>query len=527
MHIKNGSVRLYGWVSMCVILAVLVCAAAPWAGAQEVKNISLTEGEMQVVAVPFVIKSYKLADPNLAQVELFDKQNLRIVGVKSGSTDLQVTGDGNAFATFTISVVENIKAVLDAMRRDLDEVPEVDLSVSLGRVVVRGEINSVQHWDLLQKVVVLYGDQVANLVTFRPAPEVLLALKQDMEKAGFKVVERDSAEARQPGVLTIEVSGNNIFIAGQVYSRADMATIEDVLAAQRWLVVKKGDEEIKDDKIYGIVKVGVIPSLIELDVAFMNVTDEEEKQVGINLVKQGLLAVDATALAFKGNIGQNEDTTSGFQGSYYVNAGLAGTLKFYAGSGPGRRQTTGHMTFKNDAPDWQSYHSGGTLKIRVTSQEEASLEDVEYGFIMKAKGGMINSEMVQLDLDLELSFPIPIGQDYDVKTEHLASTINCPLSKTLVMGGIKDLSEKVSKEGVPFLRSVPVLSFLFSEENQVVQDRKVLILVCPSLNTSTLQGTRYSDETVKTLDESGKPVKEMEKQRRDEQKEKEGVKRFF
>ena len=146
---------------------------------------------------------------------------------------------------------------------------------------------------------------------------------------------------------------------------------------------------------------------------------------------------------------------------------------------------------------------------------------------MKAKGGMINSEMVQLDLDLELSFPIPIGQDYDVKTEHLASTINCPLSKTLVMGGIKDLSEKVSKEGVPFLRSVPVLSFLFSEENQVVQDRKVLILVCPSLNTSTLQGTRYSDETVKTLDESGKPVKEMEKQRRDEQKEKEGVKRFF
>ncbi|MFH0907371.1 MAG: pilus assembly protein N-terminal domain-containing protein [bacterium] len=492
--------------------------------AQEEKTISLTEGEMHVVAVPFVISSYRLADDTIAKVELFDNQNLRVIGQVAGSTDLQVKGSGNQFATFTVTVVENVKAILDAMRRDLDEVPEVDLNVSLGRIVIRGEVNNVGHWDLLQKVALLYGDRVANLATFRPAPEVLVGLKQDLEKAGYKVVDRSDPLANQPGYLTVEVSANNLFINGTVFSRNDLANIQNVISAQRWLAVTKAGEEPKEDKIHGIINVTAIPSLIELDVAFLNVTAVEEKQVGLNLVKNGLLLIDSTSAAFQGNL---DEGSSGIGGTYTIASGLQGVLRMYGASGPGRRVTKGHMTFKNDAPDWQTYQSGGTLKVRVTSENAADLEDIEYGFIMKVKGGLVNSEIASLDLDLELSFPIPIGQDYDLKREHLFNTVNVPLNKTLVMGGINDLSEKASNEGVPFLRNVPMLSYLFSEKNQRIEDRKVLILISPSLTGVTLPGTKYSDSAGETIHQTEQPLKETEKENKQKDKETEGFKRFF
>ena len=511
--------------SICLLAVVTLGLIALPARAQEEKTISLTEGEMHVVAVPFAIASYRLADDKIAKVELFDNQNLRVIGTAAGSTDLQVKGSGNQFATFTVTVVENVKAILDAMRRDLDEVPEVDLNVSLGRIVIRGEVNNVGHWDLLQKVATLYGDRVANLATFRPAPEVLVGLKQDLEKAGYKVVDRSDPLSNQPGYLTVEVSANNLFINGTVFSRNDLANIQNVISAQRWLAVTKAGEEPKEDKIHGIINVTAIPSLLELDVAFLNVTAIEEKQVGLNLVKNGLLLIDSTSAAFQGTLG--DDAESGFAGSYSINSGLQGVLRMYGADGPGRRVTKGHMTFKNDAPDWQTYQSGGTLKVRVASDNAADLEDIEYGFIMKVKGGLISADTAALDLDLELSFPIPLGQDYDLKKEHLFNTVNVPLNKTLVMGGINDLSEKASNEGVPFLRNIPMLSYLFSEKNQRIEDRKVLILISPSLTGVTLPGSKYSDTAGETIHQAEQPLKDTDKENKEKNKEEEGFKRFF
>ena len=185
------------------------------------------------------------------------------------------------------------------------------------------------------------------------------------------------------------------------------------------------------------------------------------------------------------------------------------------------------MTFKNDAPDWQEYQSGGTLKVRVAGENSGSLEDVEYGFIMKVKGGLVNAETAALDLDLELSFPIPIGQDFDLKKEHLLNAVNVPLNKTLIMSGINDLSEKVSKEGVPFMRNIPLLSYLFSEKDQSTEDRKVLIMISPSMTAASLPGTKFSDTAPETIKGAEQPISDSEKEKKQKAKETEGFQRFF
>jgi len=125
----------------------------------------------------------------------------------------------------------------------------------------------------------------------------------------------------------------------------------------------------------------------------------------VNLAKDGLLMVDTTAAAFAGTMGRN--SSSGFQGQYIINSGLKGALNFFAKSGPERTHDVGHLTFRNDAPEWRTLQSGGTLLIRVVSENTAQMQQIDYGLILKVKGGLVGPDNASLDLELELSTPIP------------------------------------------------------------------------------------------------------------------------
>ena len=249
--------------------------------------------------------------------------------------------------------------------------------------------------------------------------------------------------------------------------------------------------------------------MIEVDIAFAGVTDEENKQIGVNLAKAGLLMIDSTSAAFQGAIGKNRHGAYG--GTYTINSGLQGALKFFAGSGPGRINAAGHMVFKNGSTEWRSYHSGGTLKVRVATNDRVGLDDIDYGLMMKVRGGLQDKTMVALDTKMELSYPVPIGTDYDVKKNKIETSVLCPIGHTIVMGGMKSLIEQTSNEGVPFLRSIPVIQWLFSEEKSMKQESTILILLSPQIMGAPRASRPVSEKTIVAEHESLMPVRERQK----------------
>ncbi|MDD4101448.1 MAG: pilus assembly protein N-terminal domain-containing protein [Kiritimatiellae bacterium] len=516
MKMKRTAIKWAGRVSAVMLAAAMLLTAGRltvWAADTEQVTVSI--GKMELLNIPFPVLGFRIADQSIARVETVGPQQLRVVGVKVGTTDLQVTGEGNVSALFTVTVAENINAVLAAVKRDLDAVPEVDVSINLGRVVLKGEVSSIDNWKYLQRVVELYKGSIANLTTFRPAPEVMLALKAAFEKAGLKVQEQESGKP-EPGSIALRFSGNNIFVNGSLYSQKDKDRIVQIIGAQDWLTLPKAQDgavdttATEDPRVKAVLNLEVVPTMLEMDACFVGVTDVEERQIGVNLAKAGLIALDTTSAGFQGDLGNR---SSGMAGTYSINSGLQGALKFFAGSGPGRFQTAGHMTFKNDAPEWRTYHSGGTLKVRVATRDATSLEDVNYGLIMRIKGGLLDSQTAAVDVDLELSYPVPVGNDYDLKRNRIETTLNCPLGQTMVLGGMKSLIEQSSNEGVPFLRSVPAISWFFSEKNRMKEDSKVLILLSPRIAGSTVQTAPVSDQTMPTLQESNRPVEEREREK--------------
>ncbi len=487
------------------------------ADAADATPVTVSVGKMEVLTVPFPVQGFRLADPAVAKVETQGPQQLRVMGLKAGTSDLQVTGEGTVSALFSVTVVENINAVLSAVKRDLDAVPEVDVGINLGRVVLKGEVSNIEHWKYLLKVVELYKDSVANLATFHPAPEVMLGLKAALEKAGLKVADEAAPGAAAPGTVQLKFTGNNIFVNGQVYSQKDKDRILQVIEAQNWLTVpqKRADgtsaAAADDPRVKALLNLEIVPTMLEMDVVFVGVTDAEEKQIGVNLAKAGLITLNSVSAGFQGDLATE---SSGWAGTYAINSGLQGALKFFAGDGPGRFQTAGHMTFKNDAPDWRTYHSGGTLKVRVATRDATSLEDIDYGLIMKVKGGLLDARTAAVDVNLELSYPVPVGADYDLKRNRIETTVNCPVGQTLVLGGMKSLIEQSSTEGVPFLRSVPAISWFFSEKNSLKQDSKVLILLSPQIAGAPREAPPVSLETATVPEEAAKPNAQREREKR-------------
>jgi len=488
-----------------LVTATFTCLFVAGWGAQtlwaqgERKNVALSVNDIREVPVAFVIKTFRVGDPGVARVEQMGDRKLRVVGIKEGNTDLQVTGDGDVTEIFRVSIGSTLDALLVEVRKDIDEIAGVEAETGLGKVVLRGTLTKPDQWRRLKRLMRSYGDKVECKVNFKIQDELLLKLKTDLEKTGLKVLERGKKSA-EPGYVSLACSDNNIFISGSVCSRGEVEKINSLVCSYPWLKCKRDDSKDADDDCYAVLNVSVAPVLLEVDVAFVGVTDKETDDMGANLLKNGVSFVTSIAAA------------RGGAASYAVNSGLNGTIQAIGGSGPGRFKSVGHLTFKNDATEWKSYQDGGTITLPIMGANGGvGTQPIDYGLILKAKGGLADSENAALELEVELSVPIiqgqsPAGPIYDLKRSRISSTVQCPVGKTLILGGSKQLTEGVSVSGTPILSKIPLLSFLFGEKTQSKDQRSVLILISPQIARAPTAAPPAVDQTSGTLEDANKPL---------------------
>lgn len=454
-----------------LLVLALVFSVASAFGQDE--RITVAVGGMTVVNVPFKIESIRTANGKLVSAEAVSESQVRFLGVSVGKTDVQVTGN-NISKVFAITVEDNIRETFNAIRKDLDALPEVDISINRNKIVLKGEISNIRNWELLHKVLPNYQGVVMDLTSFVPAPEVMLNLNKALEKAGFQLG-KDAANA-DPGEIVISQEGNTLLVSGSVYSPDDVNQIRQIFATQQWL---ETDPAAKNsNKVRLVEKIQVQPTLLDVGVVFMGISRRDSEAIGSNLLKNGIQVGNAFnfATAFAGSTTQ----------AYALNATLDTVLNLSADTGVTRFRNAGHLTFmSNESPTFKRLHNGGTLKVRVYGGAggTGTLNDVQYGFMMGVKGGLTGSDRVKLDLELEMSSPTLMeNNDYDLKTTKLATTVTAKLGQTLVLGGMKDMIQATTdNSGIPFLRKVPVLNWFVSENSDELTDRQVLILVYPQI----------------------------------------------
>ena len=493
------------FLTVIALLGFVLCAAA-----EESEKVFVPLKGIVVISPGFRPGDISVTDRGVISAELIANDQIRITGLSVGKSDLHVTA-GSVSKLYTVTVNDNVREVFNSLRKDLDSVPEVEISINGNRVVLKGEVSSIDGWETLLKVLPTYGSSVTDLTVFRPAPEIMLSLKKLFEKAGFRIVQ-DTTDL-SPGSLSLQSEKNTLILQGSVYCEEDMKSIQQLISTQDWISL---DGKDKSKPVRFLNRVVIKPTLLDVGAVFVGVRQAETSAVGANLVKGGVKIAQGFNFSTIFSGGTNQ--------SYNLGADAATILNLMAESGCKRFHRAGHLSFmSNESNEYKVLHEGGTLKVRVYGGAggTGTLNDVPYGFIMRVKGGLIGSDQVKLDVQIEISTPaLQENNDYDLKQSKVFTTIVAKLGETVAIGGMRNMIEESSgPSGIPFLRKVPGLNWVCAENTEAFNDDQVLLLIYPQVagRTPPLK-MPPSAETANTLEESGK----TNKQRTEEANEKKG-----
>ena len=473
------------------------------------EKISISTGEKRVLNVPFRIDSCKSNSANV-KIEHVSSNSLEISGETPGHAEITVSA-GGLEKQYMVTVFNSTLQIYQELKRLMEELPEVTPELYDGGLVLRGVITQPVHWTYFRRIMVPYEDSCKNYVSFMPDAKLFAALKKQLEDAGFPVEEKSGPD--YPGKLAFRVDGNVLTVTGNLLSERDIQSVQTILSSQNWL-----NPEWNGQNFGYVTDFAVAPTQIDLGVVFVGVNRTQLKRLGNSSANGTVLTWDVTAW-FKALYGGLPDTpSSGGDAnagtSVLLNSNLKGSLLFFGNNGITDFRDAGHITLTNNGEE-SSFENGGTRSVKIYGRDTANLKEINFGLKYKAKALLQGNGIVRLDLDLERGLPpIRDGEDYIQRKSRTKTSLQCPLGKTAVIAGQKELTfTKNGPAGYAFLRHIPILNWFASFEEDSGEQVQILILVSPELMHQNLQlSARPSQENSTVEDEVSEVVNEGNQQ---------------
>jgi len=400
-----------------------------------------------------------------------------------------------------------------AICRDLEDVSGIDLSRNNTRVRVVGEIVDVSDWSLYRRVVKRYSGVISDYVVFRPGPQLIDSLRQQITSLGFEF--EKTAAPEKPGVVALAYEAGTLRLEGWFLSQADVDSVRAVVATRSWLST---EPEPADGRVPCELRLKVVDRLIDVGVVFVQVTKKDAEKFGNLATSKGKIldfhSIAQFSKAFKdfvptvGGSGEGE----GNGGYVRVSSSLDAVLQASAESGMFVARSSGHTTLDtNDMDKRSKFHKGGKMILKISGEVSGGdIEEVEYGFTIDCLGKFLRKDELALDLKLEQSSKPEQeanSTDYDQKKIDLNTHITCRLGQTVILSGAHETSDnEKGPSGWMFLRKVPVLSWFFAEGSEQRSDEHLLILVSPTLLDSPVQLAEKPSAENEKLEDEVKPV---------------------
>ena len=455
--------------------------------------LSITSGEKRLVNLPFPIESCK-SNSATVKIESVTGSTFEFAGITPGKAIITVVA-GGIEKQFNVTVFNSTLQTYQELGRLLEEIPEVTLEMRDDGLTLMGVIANPMHWSYFRRIIKNFNGRCNNYVTFQPDANLIGGLKKQLEDAGFPVVEKSGI--MHPGKLSFQLRGSILTIYGSLYSDLQIKRVQKILASQEWLNPDWNGNNFRVE-----TELNVAPTQIDLGVVFVGVTRTQLERLG-NSSANGVVASWDVIGWFKALYGGSPDafTNHGDQhvgGSALLQSNLKGSLVFFGDHGISDFRDAGHITLTNNSSEDATFENGGTRSVMVYGKETADMKEINFGLKYKARGVLLEDNMVKLTLEFERSLePVKVDNDYVQRKSKTRTELLCPLGKTAVIAGQKEITfTKNGPTGYAFLRHVPILNWFFSFEEDSGEQIQLLILVCPELmHQNTKMETRPSAET--------------------------------
>ena len=141
--------------------------------------------------------------------------------------------------------------------------------------------------------------------------------------------------------------------------------------------------------------------------------------------------------------------------------------------------------------DSASFLAGGEIPIPVAQSSASGIPTItilwrEFGIKLNFVAEIVSDSIIRLHLRPEVSsldftnaliisgFKVPA-----LRSRHIESTVDVRRDQSLIISGLMDDERQKTKDGIPFLKDIPILGSLFSSTSWQRNETELLIIVTP------------------------------------------------
>ncbi|WP_417794481.1 hypothetical protein [Terasakiella pusilla] len=145
----------------------------------------------------------------------------------------------------------------------------------------------------------------------------------------------------------------------------------------------------------------------------------------------------------------------------------------------------------------------------------------EVGVKLSVKPEILPDDMIRLHVVAERTFltdpsnSVVFEFRLDTTKTNVNSTVTMKFGETLILGGLSERETSKSSDGVPGLKDIPLLNYLFSQRVQREFERSILILLTPRRPDYTRQAQVDRDKVEEDLSDLERDLKRLEQRHGD------------
>ena len=496
---------------LTLTLAAAVAAATNAAAVRNLGEITVVEGTSGEVPSENAV-SVRSSNPSVASVSAPDGATVSVSGVRIGRAELTYLDALGPRATRTVSVVPAYWATL---LKFFEDDPEVSVSVGGDKIILAGVTANP---DTLRRA--------RQATSFDSSGRIV----NQVTSSTPAVADLVSEYLRELGRTNIVVAavGHEICLSGKLYDAESIKLVGD-----------RVKEFLKDFEGIGVNTDGlkVIKQRISLAVELLQYDTGKARNLGLKTpdqisgkinAKHGFDFTRTRTGAGKTDHGQAyySEGRRGYEWSREVKSGTEGgttetsnrslsdsltrTLNDTISSGNAldtvrkatfqanaelsdmtvtvnllKQNSVGktvyHTTLSTQSGEEVEFQNGGTIHRNTQGTYTSDVKEIEYGFIVKAKPVIIDSETMALDISLDNKSPTGFdgssNRDIDVKRYQTRSKYVVRPGESIALSGFNQVSQSQTKDGTPLLSRIPWIGRLFQNVSDSSENTEMALIV--------------------------------------------------
>lgn len=230
------------------------------------------------------------------------------------------------------------------------------------------------------------------------------------------------------------------------------------------------------------------PKMALIDVVILSTEESRSQYKGVNILAGLKATLTGTLFQYKWATGGSIMGASGHGAAMsptFALEGLEYNLNIW-NDAANKAEVLARPSLLAVENQTSQFYSGAVLHVQLNSNNsDGSLVDVPVGINLSVTPTFLDKDTVRVKVHADRSFiesrseKLGFSAFSQTSKTSVDSTAVLKFGETLILSGLTENETAVSKSGVPFLQSIPIVQWFFSNKTQEETKKSVLILLSP------------------------------------------------